>query len=496
MKLAVVILAAGRGERMGSPLPKVLHWIFDKPMLQCVIDSASRLKPSKIVIVVGKNCGEIKDAINKSPHPPFIKGGRGGITKGKQSNLSFVIQKKPNGTGDALLRAKTLLKDFRGTILVLNGDVPLITSETLKKFLSLHRTGGNHISLISFAATNPASYGRILRDRNSRINAIVEDKDATEAQRKINEVNSGVYAIESGVLSLLKEIPLNIAKGEYYLTDIIGIAGNKGYKMNAYCIGSEDEMMGVNTASELMKARKIFRERLFDVWIKKGVTFLDHDSIFISGNVAIGKNTIIYPDVCLEGRTEVGRGCTIYPNVRIVVSVIKDGAVVKDSTVIEGSIVRARAVVGPFAHIRPGCDIGSEAKIGNFVEVKKSVIGDRTKASHLSYLGDASIGKGVNIGAGTITCNYDGKKKSRTTIEDGAFIGSDTQLVAPVKVGKGAYVGAGSTITKCVPAMSLSVSRADQRNIEGWAVKRQSSVVSRQLSVKDKKFRVKKEEEN
>ncbi|OGW31373.1 MAG: UDP-N-acetylglucosamine diphosphorylase/glucosamine-1-phosphate N-acetyltransferase [Nitrospirae bacterium GWF2_44_13] len=468
MKLAVVILAAGRGERMGSPLPKVLHGIFDKPMLQCVIDSAERLRPLRIVAVVGKHFKEIKKSI-------------------KPGNILFAVQKKPNGTGDALLRAKTLLKDFRGTILVLNGDVPLITSETLKKFLSLHQTGRNHISLISFAATNPASYGRILRDRNSCINAIVEDKDATEAQRKITEVNSGVYAIESGVLSLLKEIPLNIAKGEYYLTDIIGIAGNKGYKMNACCIGSEDEMMGVNTASELMKARKIFRERLANAWIKKGVTFLDHDSIFISGNVVIGKNTIIYPDVCLEGRTEIGSGCTIYPNVRIVDSVIKDGVVVKDSTVIEGSIVRAKAVVGPFAHIRPGCDIGSETKIGNFVEIKKSLIGDRTKASHLSYLGDASIGKGVNIGAGTITCNYDGKKKSRTTIEDGAFIGSDTQLVAPVRVGKGAYIGAGSTITKCVPAMSLSVSRADQKNIEGWAIKRQFKVQNSKFKINKKK---------
>lgn len=468
MKLAVVILAAGRGERMNSTLPKVLHGIFDKPMLQCVIDSAEKLRPSRIIAVVGKNFKEIKKSI-------------------KPGNILFAVQKKPNGTGDALLRAKTLLKDFRGTILVLSGDVPLITSETLKEFLSLHRKGRNHISLISFAATSPASYGRILRDRNSRINSIVEDKDATEAQKKINEVNSGVYAIESSVLSLLKEIPLNIAKGEYYLTDVIGIARNKGYKMNAHCIGSEDELMGVNTVSELLKARKIFRGRLADAWIKKGVIFFDHDSVFISGNIAIGRNTTIYPDVCLEGRTEIGSGCTIYPNVRIVDSIIKDGVVVKDSTVIEGSVVRARAVVGPFAHIRPGCDVGAEAKIGNFVEIKKSVIGDRTKVSHLSYLGDASIGKGVNIGAGTITCNYDGKKKSRTTIEDGAFIGSDTQLVAPVRVGKGAYIGAGSTITKCVPAMSLSVSRVDQKNIEGWAVKRQFKVQSSKSKVNKKK---------
>ncbi|MDI6744176.1 MAG: bifunctional UDP-N-acetylglucosamine diphosphorylase/glucosamine-1-phosphate N-acetyltransferase GlmU [Thermodesulfovibrionales bacterium] len=453
MKLAVVILAAGRGERMNSTLPKVLHRIFDRTMLQCVIDSSEKLMPLRIIAVVGKHFKEIRKSI-------------------KPENILFAVQKKPNGTGDALLKTKTLLKDFRGTILVLNGDVPLITSETLKKLLGLHQRAKNDISLISFVAASPASYGRILRDRKGRINSIIEDKDATEAQKKINEVNSGVYAIESSVLPMLKDIPLNTAKGEYYLTDIIGIARNTGHKINAYCIGSEDELMGVNTISELLKARRLFRERLADAWIKKGVTFLDHDSIFISGNVVIGKNTIVYPDVCLEGRTEIGRGCTIYPNVRIIDSIIKDGAVVKDSTVIEGSVVRAKAVVGPFAHIRPGCDIGSEAKIGNFVEIKKSVIGGRTKASHLSYLGDASIGKGVNIGAGTITCNYDGKKKSRTTIEDGAFIGSDTQLIAPVKVGKGAYIGAGSTITKCVPPMSLSVSRADQKNIEGWAAKK------------------------
>jgi len=453
MKIAVVILAAGRGERMNSALPKVLHVIFDKSMLQCVLDSAEKLRPSRIIAVVGKNFKEIKKSV-------------------KSGNMVFALQKKPNGTGGALSSAKAALKDFKGTILVLNGDVPLVTPETLKKFLSLHRTGGNHISLISFAAANPDSYGRILRDRSGRISAIIEDKDATGEQRKITEVNSGVYAIESGVLSLLKEIPINRAKGEYYLTDIIGIAANKGCKVNAYRIGSEDELMGVNTVSELLKARKIFRRRLAEAWIKKGVAFLDHDSVFISDSVAIGKNSIIYPDVCLEGRTEIGKGCTIYPNVRIIDSVIKDGAVVKDSTVIEGSVVRAKAEVGPFAHIRPGCDIGSEAKIGNFVELKKSVIGDRTKASHLSYLGDASIGKGVNIGAGTITCNYDGKKKSKTTIEDGVFIGSDTQLVAPVRVGRGAYIGAGSTITRCVPAMSLSVSRTEQRNIEGWAKKK------------------------
>jgi len=466
-KIAVVILAAGKGKRMNSAVPKVLHGIFDKPMLQCVIDSAKELKPGKIIAVAGKNSGEIKKSI-------------------KTKNISFAIQDKPRGTGDALSKASKLLKNFRGTVLVLNGDVPLITSETLRKFIGLHRRAKNDISLISFVAVNPASYGRISRDSAGRINSVIEDKDAAEAQKKINEVNSGVYAIESSALSLLKEIPMNKAKGEYYLTDIIGIGSKKGRKINAYCIGSEDELMGVNTVPELLKARKIFRERLSADWIKKGVRFIDHDSVFISGDISIGRDTAIYPDVYLEGRTEIGRGCTIYPNVRIINSVIKDGSVIKDSTVIEDSVVRSKAVVGPFAHIRPGCDIGSEAKIGNFVEIKKSVIGDRTKASHLSYLGDASIGKGVNIGAGTITCNYDGKNKNKTTIEDNAFIGSDTQLVAPVKVGKGAYIGAGSTITKCVPPMSLSVSRTEQRNIEGWA-KKKLKVKNLKLKVAEKK---------
>ena len=468
MKVAVVILAAGRGERMNSSLPKVLHRIFDKPMLQYVVGSAAKLKPFKIVVVAGKHYKEIKNS---------IKGGQ-------RSIITFAIQKEPKGTGDALSKARTFLKDFRGTILVLNGDTPLITSQTLTKFLKLHRREKNDISLISFIASDPAAYGRILRDGSGGIMSIIEEKDATDIQKNIKEVNSGIYAIESDVLGLLRDIPLNASKGEYYLTDIIGIARSEGYNVKAYCIGSETEMMGVNTIPEFLNAQQTFRRRLINEWIGKGIIFLDPDSVFIYPEVVIGKETTIYPGVYLEGKTRIGRGCTIYPNVHIIDSVVNNGAVIKDSTVIEGSIIRSKAVVGPFAHIRPGCDIGSGAKIGNFVEVKKSIIGNKTKASHLSYLGDAYIGKGVNIGAGTITCNYDGKQKHKTTIDDNVFIGSDTQLVAPVKVGKGAYIGAGSTITKCVPPMSLAISRAEQRNINGWAIKRKFKVKS--LKVKKK----------
>ena len=468
LKLAVVILAAGRGERMNSSMPKVLHKIFDKPMLQHVVDSALKIKPSRIVVVAGRNLKEIKNSVR----------GKG---------ILFAVQKEPKGTGDALSKARALLKDFKGTMLVLNGDAPLITAETLSRFLRLHRKERNKISLISFMASNPAAYGRVLRDNSGGILSVIEEKAATDAQKNIKEVNSGVYAIESDVLNLLKEIQLNRLKGEYYLTDIVRTAKNKGYNVKAYCIGSEDEMMGVNTMPELLKAQQAYRKGLINNLINEGIIFLDPDSIFISPGVIIRKGTTIYPDVYLEGKTRLGRGCTIYPNVHIIDSVISDGVVIKDSTVIEGSIIRAKAVVGPFAHIRPGSDIGSGAKIGNFVEVKKSIIGDMTKASHLSYLGDASVGKNVNIGAGTITCNYDGKEKHRTTIEDNVFIGSDTQLVAPVRVGKGAYVGAGSTITKPVPPMSLAVSRAEQRNVEGWTAKKKLTVKSGKLKVKSAK---------
>ncbi|MBI4683884.1 MAG: bifunctional UDP-N-acetylglucosamine diphosphorylase/glucosamine-1-phosphate N-acetyltransferase GlmU [Nitrospirae bacterium] len=463
MKLAVVVLAAGRGKRMNSNVPKVLHRIFDKPMLQYVLDSSSMLRPSKILIVVGKHQEDIKNSV-------------------KNRDVSFVMQKEPKGTAHALRKAVMRLKGFKGTIIVLNGDAPLITAKTLRRLLMLHRNGKNDISFISFIAGSPAAYGRVLRDKSGNVRSIIEEKDANKSQKNISEVNSGIYAFEADALKLLEDISMNKLKGEYYLTDIIGIARDRGLRVKAYCIGSEAELMGINTATELLKARQMFRERIINKWIETGVIFLDPDSVFVFPHVIIGKDTIIYPDVYLEGKTKIGKGCILYPNVRINDSIVKDRAVIKDSTIIESSLVRENAVIGPFAHLRPGCDIGAEAKIGNFVEVKKSVIGKKTKASHLSYLGDASIGESVNIGAGTITCNYDGKGKHRTIIEDNVFIGSDTQLVAPVSVGKSAYIGAGSTITKDIPSMSLAISRVEQRNIDGW--------VSKKIKVKSSKLKV------
>jgi bifunctional UDP-N-acetylglucosamine pyrophosphorylase/glucosamine-1-phosphate N-acetyltransferase len=469
MKLAGVVLAAGVGERMNSSLPKVIHRIQGVPMIQYVLDTLHGLRAEVISVVVGKHVGEIR----KSLRDPDA--------------LSFVYQKEPKGTAHALLQAAPVLSGFPGTVIVLNGDTPLVTRKTLRKFLLLHKTKKNRISILSFISQTPASYGRIVRDEGGTVTGIVEERDATSSEKMIGEVNSGIYAFEPGILGLLKKIKLNKAKGEHYLTDVAAVARKGGIKMDAFCIGAEEELMGVNTQPELEKARKLMRERILRKWREKGVIFIDENFVFLSPDVAIGGNTVIYPNVYLEGMTRIGRNCTISPNVRILDSVVGGDAIIRDSTLIEGSVIEKGATVGPFAHIRPGSRVGAGARIGNFVELKKALIGAGTKASHLTYLGDAKIGKDVNIGAGTITCNYDGYRKNVTTIGDNVFIGSDSQLIAPVAIGRGAYVGAGATITKDVPPKALALSRVEQKNIEGWADRRKSKVKSEKLRVKEGK---------
>jgi len=464
MMTACVILAAGLGKRMNSNLPKVLHKVCGIPMLQSVIDTARKLKNEKIVVVTGEH----DDLIKKTLASPYI---------------SYALQKEPKGTGHALMCAKQDLRGFQGILIVLNGDTPLVRADTLKKFLKLHLKNKNAVSVLSFQAENPDDYGRIVRDASGQVLSIVEQKDADAMQKKIHEVNSGVYAINHDLLPLLDNIKINRKKGEYYLTDIVAAALEKGLKTSAYCIGAEDEFMGVNTREELYRASMFMKKKLIEKWAGKGVTFLDMDSVFIHAGVTIGKDTTVYPNVYLEGRTKIGRGTTIYPNVRILDSEIGNNVVIKDSTVIEGSTIKNRASVGPFARIRPGSEIGTEARIGNFVELKKAVIGAGAKASHLSYLGDARIGRDVNIGAGTITCNYDGATKHNTIIEDGVFVGSDTQLVAPVKIGKGAYIGAGSNIIKNVPPWALALSRSKQTHSSEWAKKWQKKIKNRKSKV-------------
>ena len=445
--LACVVLAAGLGTRMKSGIPKVMHKVYERPLLQYVLDTVGRLKPDITVVVTGVKNSLMRKAITPS------------------GKIAFAAQRQQKGTAHALMTAMARLGSFTGTVLVVNGDTPLLVPDTLKKFLRLHRKNRNSLSLISFDAEDPGAYGRILRNPEGKPLRIVENLDARARERAVREVNSGVYAFERPALSLLKEIKLNRKKGEYYLTDVVELASVKGLSSSVYLLGDEKEFLGVNTREELSQAHAVLRERTLEKWINRGVSFVDTSSVHIEPTVTIGGDTLIYPNVYLQGSTKIGRACTVYPNVRIVDSVIKDSSEIKDTTLIEESTVGPEASVGPFAHLRPGSRIGRSAKIGNFVEVKASTIGKGTKAMHLTYIGDADIGSNVNIGAGTITCNYDGIKKHRTKIESGVFVGSDTQLVAPVKVGRKAYIGAGTTVTKDVPPGHLAVSRAPQKNI-------------------------------
>lgn len=458
MKIAVIILAAGLGTRMKSSIPKLLHKICGKSLIQWVAGAVSTLNAQSTIVVVNPVSKGIKDSLS-------------------DSRVTFAIQKKPKGTGDALRVGAAALGDFRGTLLVVNGDTPLVEPSTLRDFLEIHKKNKEDLSIVSFFDEGRHSYGRIIRDGH-KVKAIIEDRDADAEQKMIQEVNSGIFAMESPCISLLNEIGINEAKGEYYLTDIVNIAVKRELKVDAHHLGSQMDFSGINTREDLHNAGLYLRDRIVNQWMSNGVSFVDRSSVFIHPEVKLGMDTLIYPNVHIEGETIVGQRCTLFPNARIIDSTIGNDVVIKDSTVIESSTVRDRATVGPFAHLRHGSVIGLAARIGNFVETKKSVIGDRTKASHLTYLGDAEIGKDVNIGAGTITCNYDGRKKHKTIVEDNVFVGSDTQLVAPVAVGKGAYIGAGSTITRDVPPFALSVSRARQKNIENWTLKRIKRVQS------------------
>jgi bifunctional UDP-N-acetylglucosamine pyrophosphorylase/glucosamine-1-phosphate N-acetyltransferase len=451
--LFCVVLAAGLGTRMKSSLPKVLHPLMGRPMLEYPLHALKALRPKRTVLVVGVNGRAVREAIR----PPLP--------------VEYATQGRQLGTAHAVRAGLEPLGALRaGTVLVTNGDTPLITAGTLRKFLSAHARAGNAVSVLSFTARDPSSYGRIVRGGGDV--RIVEQKDATPKERNIREVNSGVYAIEVRALPFLEKIKLNRKKGEYYLTDLVSVALRAGARVGVFRRGEEEEFLGVNSRKDLLRAQGVLREKTVARHVEKGVAFMDPGAVYIDPLVSIGSDTLIYPNVYLMGDTRVGRGCTVYPNARITDSVIRDRAVVKDSTVIEKSVVGAGAQVGPFAHVRPESRIGEGARVGNFVELKKAVLGKGVKAGHLSYLGDAVLSPGVNVGAGTITCNYDGRKKHPTVIGAEVFIGSDTQLVAPVRVGKGAYIGAGSTITRDVPPFALAVSRTAQKTIPGWARKK------------------------
>ncbi|KPK02089.1 MAG: hypothetical protein AMK71_03470 [Nitrospira bacterium SG8_35_4] len=463
MNLSVVILAAGLGKRMYSQTPKVLHEALGKPLLQHVLDAVAPLKPAQTIVVIGNGAQKVIETIDNG-------------------SVQFVIQKKLLGTGNALAVAREKLN--KGPVLVLNGDGPLITTKTLKTLLKRHAQSRNILSFLTFVDDSMSGYGRVIRDERGQVTAIKEDKHTTPAEKnRFKELNGGIYLMESGALGYLGRIRKNSTSGEFYITDLVSLLSAAGTKLGAYNCPQE-EIRGVNTRKELYEVSEIMRRACIAKWMRKGVTFLDPETSIVHSSVTIGRDSVIYPGTYLEGKTLLGKKCLIYPGTRICDSSLGNEVIIKDSTLIEGSRIRDGAVIGPFAHLRPHTVVGRNAKIGNFVELKKSTIGNGTKASHLSYLGDAEIGDNVNIGAGTITCNYDGTNKFKTKIEPGVFIGSDTQLVAPVVIGKGAYVAAGATITQDVPPGALAISRPSQQNLKNWVRTRVLKTKKRNVKTK------------
>lgn len=453
MKPAIVILAAGLGTRMKSGLVKVLHSLGGKPMVLHVLDAVSDLSPEKVVLVLGHQAEKVKKVLEASP-------------------VETVIQAEQLGTGHAVLQAAPALASGTGPVMVLCGDTPLLKSSTLKMLLELHTKSRAAVTVLSMEMENPFGYGRIVRNR-SGVQRIVEEKDATTAQKKIREVNSGIYCFDRKfLLSSLNSLGNKNAQGEYYLPDLIAIAIKKKKKVAALICADGTEVMGVNSRCDLSKAEAVMHERTNKKWMLEGVTMLDPSTTYIHPSVTLGRDVLLYPNVSLEGKTSVGEGCVIHSGSRIIDTTLKESVTVKDCCVIEQSTISSGAALGPFAHLRPQSVIGEKAKIGNFVEVKKSTFGEGSKASHLSYIGDATVGKDVNIGAGMITCNYDGFNKFQTIIEDNVFVGSDVQMVAPVRIGRDAVIAAGTTVTKDVPADALAISRVPQAIKEGYATTR------------------------
>jgi len=450
MNLAVVILAAGMGKRMKSDIPKVLHPVLGRPMLSYVLDAVSNLSPKRVVVVVGHGAEDVKK-----------------LSSSKK--ITYVAQTKQLGTGHAANCANSALKSFKGNILIINGDFPLITSSTLKKFVNNHQKNAADVSILTALVDDPYGYGRIKRDQKGDVIGIVEEKEANREERFIDEINSGTYCVKSSFLwNALNKVNTRNKQKEYYLTDIVEQAYKNSLKINGAIISDSDEVLGVNVRSDLSLVESILKWRTNENLMRSGVTLIDPETTYISPEVKVGRDTTIYPNTHIYGNSQIGRSCVIGPSTWIEDSKFGNGITVKSSCYITSAIIKNNVTIGPFAHIRPEAEIMDGAKIGNFVEIKKSKIGRGSKVPHLSYVGDATLGKDVNIGAGTITCNYDGFEKHKTLIEDNVFIGSDTMLVAPIKVGKGSTTGAGSTISKDVPRDTLAIGRARQTIIKDW----------------------------
>jgi bifunctional UDP-N-acetylglucosamine pyrophosphorylase / glucosamine-1-phosphate N-acetyltransferase len=456
-KLAIVILAAGQGTRMKSEKAKVLHSMLGRAMIHYPLAVAEALKPERVVVVVGVQAEAVKAEL----------AGR---------KVRFAPQKEQLGTGHAVMAAMPALKGFAGDVMVLYGDSPLLTAETLKALAARHRGTRAAMSLITVNFANPFGYGRIIRDQRGAVREIVEEKDCTPEQRLITESNPGIYIYDLGFLrKALPKIKNRNQQKEYYLTDLLGIAVGAGARVESAQAADPREVLGFNCRWELASAAAIMQERINRAHCEAGVTIESPMTVIIEPDVKIGKDTVIEPGARITGRSVIGAGCVIESCARISDSTIGPGARIKAGSVIEDSFVQFGADIGPMAHLRPGSDIGAHAHLGNFVETKKAKIGAGTKISHLTYVGDAVIGQDVNLGCGFITCNYDGVHKHQTVIEDNVFVGSDTQAVAPLKIGRGAYIGSGSTLTRDIPPGALALTRAPLVIKEGWATKRAAS---------------------
>ena len=450
-ELVAIILAAGKGTRMKSKLPKVLHKVGGQPMVAHVLTAAQEAGAEQKVVVVGFGAEKVEEFI--------------------ADKAKIVVQKEQLGTGHAVLQTKAVLGSTQGTALILCGDTPLLEGAELKKFYEAHVKAGAAVSVLTAETANPFGYGRILRDAKGQVTGIVEEKDATAEQKQIHEINTGIYCAQLPLMfELLATLSNNNAQGEYYLTDILTKCQAQGKLICGIKTQDFDMVMGINSRKQMSVAEGIMRQRVLDKLMDAGVTIMDPASTFIEKTVEIGSDTISYPYTWLEGQTKIGEDCKIGPSTRLT-NVEVGNNVTMQFTYGHECKVENDVTMGPYVHLRPDTVLHDKVKIGNFVEVKNSVVGKGTKLPHLSYIGDSDLGSGINMGCGCITVNYDGKKKHRTTIEDDAFVGCNSNLVAPVKVGKGSYIAAGSTITKDVPADALGVGRGRQVNIEGWAEK-------------------------
>ena len=447
MSAAIVVLAAGQGKRMHSNLPKVMHRVAGKPMVEHVLDAAAEVATSKPVVVYGHGGQQLRDGL-------------------AHRNLDWAEQAEQLGTGHAVAQTLSLLPD-QGLVLILYGDVPLLRAQSLAALLSAAADSG--FAVLTVTMTDPGGYGRILRDGAGNVARIVEHKDATPAELAVAEINTGIMAIDAAHLKRwIPNLGNSNAQGEYYLTDCVEMAVAEGIAVKRVHIDDADEAMGVNNRRQLAEAERIHQARIANALLDAGVTLMDPARIDVRGELVCGRDVVIDVNVVCEGRVVLGDNVRIGPNNFIANATIGDGVEILPNCVIESATIGALSRIGPFSRVRPETNLGRDTHIGNFVEIKKSDIGEGSKVNHLAYVGDAEIGRAVNVGAGTITCNYDGAFKHKTIIEDDVFVGSDTQLVAPVRIGKGVTIGAGTTVTDDVEADKLVISRVRQKTISGW----------------------------